>query len=344
MDNGTDTIRHWFSLPVITRAILKIQKIVGGRRLASLEATERSYHELIDGLNVASRAIVITRPDGQISFANQRMFNLVEHTKSKQLAEALHPEDQEKYLDFRNDMVASGIENTIEVRYRDEKNGIRWLKVNARPIRFEKVEKGSHQPFLEIIEDITDQKNTDETIRVSEEKYRTVIDTILDEYWETDMEGQFVFWNSAFAESVGLSPEEIKLLKPRDWIENYSKSVSYNGNPANLVTVIDITDQKQAQEELQKSQFRLVNHVESTPMGVIEFDNEFIITAWNPAAEKIFGYSKAEAIGRNTFDILVPDYERQRVKEVHLLTDPKSNENINDNLTKDWEDYYSPMV
>ena len=70
-------------------------------------------------------------------------------------------------------------------------------------------------------------------------------------------------------------------------------------------------------------------------MGVIEFDKEFLITSWNPAAEKIFGFSKKEAIGRNTFDLIVPEYEHEQVKNIHLLTDPRSNENINDNLTKD---------
>jgi len=37
-------------------------------------------------------------------------------------------------------------------------------------------------------------------------------------------------------------------------------------------------------------------HVERTPLAVIEWDRDHRVTAWNPAAEAIFGFSGAEAI------------------------------------------------
>lgn len=44
--------------------------------------------------------------------------------------------------------------------------------------------------------------------------------------------------------------------------------------------------------------------VESSPAAVIMVDREVIVTLWNPAAEKLFGYAATEAIGRNLDDLV----------------------------------------
>jgi PAS domain S-box-containing protein len=95
------------------------------------------------------------------------------------------------------------------------------------------------------------------------------------------------------------------------------------------------TNQILAAREIQKSQHRFTSLVKLTPLGVLEFDNDFIITAWNPGAEQIFGHTAEEAIGRSTFDLLLPEYEYEAVKQVHLFKTPKASRNINDNKTKD---------
>jgi PAS domain S-box-containing protein len=48
------------------------------------------------------------------------------------------------------------------------------------------------------------------------------------------------------------------------------------------------------------------SHLEYTPLAVIETDPDFRIQEWNPAAERIFGYTRAEILGRDP-RILVPD-------------------------------------
>ncbi len=44
---------------------------------------------------------------------------------------------------------------------------------------------------------------------------------------------------------------------------------------------------------------RLKLHLERTPLGVIEWDLNFNVSSWNPAAEGIFGYSAADMIGES---------------------------------------------
>src|ERR1043166_6534658 len=47
-------------------------------------------------------------------------------------------------------------------------------------------------------------------------------------------------------------------------------------------------------------------HSQQTPLAVIECNLKHEITEWNTAAEKIFGYTKTEVLGRNVIDLLVP--------------------------------------
>ena len=54
-----------------------------------------------------------------------------------------------------------------------------------------------------------------------------------------------------------------------------------------------------------ESKYRAV--VESSPDALASFDQNFVITAWNPGAEELFGYSEKEVIGES-FAIMLPDY------------------------------------
>ena len=99
------------------------------------------------------------------------------------------------------------------------------------------------------------------------------------------------------------------------------------------------------------SQQRLALHVQQTPLAVIEWTTDFEVVNWNPAAEKIFGYTKSEALGKHGTELLVPDTARAAVDEVWaaLLTQKGGLQSSNDNITKDGrtiscEWYNTPLV
>jgi diguanylate cyclase (GGDEF)-like protein/PAS domain S-box-containing protein len=58
---------------------------------------------------------------------------------------------------------------------------------------------------------------------------------------------------------------------------------------------------------------RLKLHLERTPLGVIEWDLDFKVTTWNPAAEIIFGYSAAEMIGESGYKLVTGNTESERL-------------------------------
>jgi PAS domain S-box-containing protein len=59
-------------------------------------------------------------------------------------------------------------------------------------------------------------------------------------------------------------------------------------------------------EELRDTTRRLAFHVNRMPLGYIVHDEEFRIVEWNPAAERIFGWSVEEAMGKHPFELIVP--------------------------------------
>lgn len=67
------------------------------------------------------------------------------------------------------------------------------------------------------------------------------------------------------------------------------------------------------QAELVSAQ-KLRMHVERTPLAVIEWDRDHRVTAWNPAAEAIFGFTESEALGRRADEFLVPELEAPSVE------------------------------
>ena len=98
----------------------------------------------------------------------------------------------------------------------------------------------------------------------------------------------------------------------------------------------NVTEQKRAEEEIRQSQQKLRIHFEHTPLAVVEWDVNFRVAAWNPSAERIFGYSRQEALGQQA-RFIVPRPSWEHVDEVWqaLLRQEGGSRSTNDNVTKD---------
>ena len=111
-----------------------------------------------------------------------------------------------------------------------------------------------------------------------------------------------------------------------------------------------VAERVRAADALRQSGQRLALHFYQTPLGVIEWDLDFRVTRWNPAAERIFGYTEAEALGQHAA-FIVPASVRPMVDQVwqDLLARQGGQRSTNDNVTKDGrtivcEWYNTPLV
>lgn len=119
------------------------------------------------------------------------------------------------------------------------------------------------------------------------------------------------------------------------WIDNYSKTINYMGKPADLASIIDITDRKKAEQELKESEekFRTITEHSSIGILIIQDDNvkyvnkamsginEFTMNEmleWSP--KELLNYihpeDRKQAIeylkGRQTGDLALPPYSSYR--------------------------------
>ena len=87
-----------------------------------------------------------------------------------------------------------------------------------------------------------------------------------------------------------------------------------------MVAYTDITERK-AQEE------RLQALIDSSPLALVEFGLDTRIRLWNPAAERIFGWTREEMLGRGGLPMAPPS---KRAESEELFARVRAGESLND--------------
>ena len=84
------------------------------------------------------------------------------------------------------------------------------------------------------------------------------------------------------------------LFAGRRIFKNTQQNISLRIEADNRERAIELMHQKQAL------------HLQNTPLAIIEFDIDLNISEWNKAAERIFGYSRDEALNENVMRLILP--------------------------------------
>ncbi|MFZ2301603.1 MAG: PAS domain S-box protein [Gallionella sp.] len=84
------------------------------------------------------------------------------------------------------------------------------------------------------------------------------------------------------------------------------------GTPVRMLGInMDITERKQAEEALLASEERLHSIIQTSMDGIVQMDADGIVTGWNSQMEKVFGWLRAEVIGRALHETIIPPRHRE---------------------------------
>lgn len=75
---------------------------------------------------------------------------------------------------------------------------------------------------------------------------------------------------------------------------------------------VEVNERKRAEEAAQESNARTSAIMESALDCILTFDEQNRITEFNPAAEKVFGYTRSEVLGEDLVETLLPPSQRER--------------------------------
>jgi len=183
-----------------------IEDITERRRAeAALRESEEHYRSLVEN---ADEAILVIQ-DGRIKFVNARAVEAfgysVREFMSIPVFELVHPEDREIVIQRYLEKINGDAAPTRHTYRALHKEGlVAWIEISSILINWE-----GRPATLNLITDITDRKKAEDALREREEKYRTILESIEDGYFEQDLAGNFVFVNDSMSRIYGYSKEEL---------------------------------------------------------------------------------------------------------------------------------------
>lgn len=202
-----------------------------------------------------------------------------------------------------------------------------------------------------IVNETTDRVKADAAMRESEERFRAIFSQSAAGIALSDLTGKLISVNQRYCEIVNRPASELigthiqaityaedvpgnaiqfkRLVETGESFDIEKRyvrgdgSLVWGGNSVSAIRdesgrivqtvaiVVDITERKRAQE----IERLLALMIASSNDAMLAIDLDMVITSWNAAAERLYGYSSQEAIGRSVM-MLVPDDRAEEEPEI----------------------------
>jgi PAS domain S-box-containing protein len=329
--------------------VLTIVRDVTTRKQAetALEESEGRFRHIVEGTN----AVIITGDlRGIITHANEaacaglglQFGELV----GRQFTDFIVPEDREHTIrTFYRQLRNHGSGSQLDFRFMKPTGVTGWYSCFIAP----EVRNGRIVGMTSIGVDVTDLKRAEEAAREGEAKLHAVFENLPFAFWVADRTGTITMQNTVsttlFGDQIGRPVTGIgkslgldgrwnevvnramkgELLRHEQKVARGSETRWYQGILAPiregeavigvLGTAIDITDRKRAEGELTRTYQQLSTLVNSAPLPIVATDAGTNITIWNPAAERLFGWSAEEVIGKP--NPIIPREKRDEFARMH---------------------------
>jgi len=308
----------------------------------SKEKFSVAFHNIPD-------AIVITSiMDGRIIEANEGLFRIAGFTVEESIGKTTlelnlwgNLADRERFAEELNKY---GQVLNFEAKFQKKSGELITGSISGELIQLQ-----GQVCILNVIQNVTARKQTEAALKESEANFRALVENAGEGILITAQGGIHLFANRAIAEISGYSVAELLNLKMQELshpdevsmvterlqkrlagelvshqyetdilskngrkvpVEISSNETTWQGQPAAIIFVKDITERKQAENALRDSQAQVTGIFNSAMDAILTVDEDQKIIIFNPSAEQMFGCPASEAIGQ-TLDRFLPEYVRK---------------------------------
>jgi PAS domain S-box-containing protein len=322
---------------------------------AALRQSEQRYRTLAATM---VEGILILQ-DGRFAYANPGALDLIgyafEEIQGREFAPFIHPEDRALVRErHRRRTAGEVLEPRYDIRILPRSGEARWVQIAN-----EKVDWEGRSAVLTLISDISERKAAEQALRASEERFaklfreapeamtlvRAADGAYLDvnQEWErrTGFARQEAIGRTSLDIGVWQEPQEREAMvramrgagsvgdlefamRRRDGTVRrtllHGATVEIGAERCWLFVLRDITERKQAAE----TRAQLAAVVETSSDAIILSDADMRIVSWNAAAQRMFGWTPAEAVGQKVALIVPPERLHETLQNTERLLQGQS--------------------
>ena len=330
------------------------------RDITERKRTEESLRITQFSFDHASMGIYRIAADARILEVNHRAAEMIGYSREELAAMTLMDIDpwvtDESWGSIWQQLLDQGIDRFETTHYRKD-GGVVPMEIHSNLLEYE-----GQQFSICFVQDISERKEMEQTLRESEERFRTLHEASFGGIFIHD-QGIILECNQGLSEITGYSRDEIigmervnSFVAPDDRetvLEHFrlgseesyeargvrkdgtiypiyiqGKEIPYRGRTVHAVEFRDITELKQAEEELRHLRNYLSNIIDSMPSVLVGVDSKGAVTQWNRRAEQVTGI-RSETARFQPLDKMFPSltHEMDRIqtsiRERRVISAPK---------------------
>ena len=193
----------------------------------TLRQSEEKYRTIIENIQDGYFELDLS---GSLTFFNESICKIHGYPREELMGmnhrQFADKENSNKAFDAFSKIYKTGISSSIFDYEIIRKDGTkRQVEVSAS---LKKDSSGNPIGFSGTTRDVTERKIMEETIRQSEERYRTILDETEDAYFEVDLAGNITFLNDAICRLLRYSKEELLGKSFRVHVDNEDLHIVYD--------------------------------------------------------------------------------------------------------------------